>query len=254
MILLIDVGNSRIKWRLLRGDGTLSPVDAYAHNGADPRQWVGELWVGMDRPDKLIVANVAGNRVAHAIDAWAQRYWRLEPRFAVSKIHELGVHNGYDSPEHLGVDRWVAMIGARTVTQQNCVVIDCGTAVTADALTAIGDHLGGVILPGVRLMHAALYKNTALAIQQPPDGIVVLGTNTRDCIWGGTVYALAAAIDRLSAEMAAAMNGPAVNLLTGGNGAALLPYLRGDYRVEPDLVFIGLTQIARQRFGVSGAA
>lgn len=245
MRLLVDVGNSRAKWQLLDDDRLLYR-DAHTHNGATPRDWVGKLWPDLETPQQVVIGNVAGAEVAAELSGWIARHWRLKPVFAVSKAREFGVLNGYDQPERLGVDRWLALIGARTLTRDGCAVIDCGTAATVDALTGAGRHLGGVILPGVRLMHAALYNNTALLEeQQPPDEVVILGRNTRDCIWGGTVHAITAAIDRVTDYMAeTAGGGNFLRLLTGGNAPALSRYLQRDYRLEPDLIFHGLRAVA----------
>jgi type III pantothenate kinase len=133
------------------------------------------------------------------------------------------------------------MIGSHHLVSTHCTVVDCGTAVTIDALRADGQHLGGVILPGLRLMHEALFRKTSQIAEQEMGDIVFLGRNTRDCIWGGSVYAIAATIDRITEHMAQQLGGEVRHLLTGGNSAALMPFLqRQDYRLEPDLIFAGL--------------
>ena len=242
MKLLVDIGNSRIKWLLL-ADDKISERGAFQHLGHAPDTWGDQLWATLQRPEQVIIANVAGNEVATALNQWLQQAWSLEAQFARTEQSRNGVINGYQQPEKLGVDRWMALIGSRSVTLQSCVVIDCGTAATIDALNSDGQHLGGVILPGIRLMQDALYRNTDMAPQESGE-VVFLGTNTRDCIWGGTIHALAAAIDRISTEMAAELDGEVCCLLAGGNANTLLPLLKHEYQLEPDLIFHGLRLIS----------
>jgi type III pantothenate kinase len=171
-----------------------------------------------------------------------QQSWAMEPEFAVSSAAAFGVRNAYAEPERMGADRWVAMIAARALTQQTCYVVDCGTAVTIDALAANGQHLGGVIVPGTRLMREALYRETR-QIPPEPGEARLFGQSTRDCVWGGTVYAVVAAIDGIIDRMAV-VHGPGLRLLTGGGSKAVWPHLQGGYRLEPDLLFIGLRVMA----------
>jgi type III pantothenate kinase len=135
------------------------------------------------------------------------------------------------------------MIAARALLgPQTCYVVDCGTAVTIDALAADGQHLGGVIVPGMRLMREALYRETR---QIPPEAgdARLFGQSTREGVWGGALYAVASAIDGITDRMSAS-HGPGARLLTGGATGVVLPHLQGDYRVEPDLIFTGLRVIA----------
>lgn len=244
MKLLVDIGNTRLKWILFDGDD-IHQRDALVHHKSDPKQWGDRLWKQLPRPSQVVIANVTGAEVAAALSDWIQRQWDLETCFVSTESTNYGISNGYDSPQKLGVDRWVAMIGGRRLSQQNQIIVDCGTVVTIDALTRQGQHLGGVMLPGVRLMHAALYNNTQIP-EQEIGNIVFLGKNTGDCIWGGTIYAITAAIDRVSQQMSEVLGDPVHCFLTGGNSTHLLPYLENSYQLEPDLIFSGLKTIAEQ--------
>ena len=184
--------------------------------------------------------------MAAALQDWMQQVWQLEPRFAVTAAAAFGVTNAYTTPAQMGVDRWVAMIGARARSGRSCCIVDCGTAVTVDALSAEGKHLGGVIFPGVRLMREALYRDTRQIPAEDQGRATVFGQSTRDCVWGGTTYAVAAAIDGITQRMEERLPGEVQRLLTGGDADLLLPYLRGRYQVEPDLIFQGLLVMAGQ--------
>ncbi|MBZ4193302.1 MAG: type III pantothenate kinase [Candidatus Contendobacter sp.] len=245
MILLADVGNSRIKW-ICCEQGAFQQRGQARHGKEGWAELATRLWQALPRPQRVLIVSVAGPAVQAALTQWIQQTWAINAEFAVSTATAFGIRNAYAEPERMGADRWVAMIAARTLTGQLCYVVDCGTAVTIDALAADGRHLGGVILPGTRLMREALYRETR---QIPPEtGVARLfGQSTRDGVWGGTEYAVAAAIDGITERMITSQ-GPGLRLLTGGGGSAVLPHLKKGYRLEPDLLFIGLRVIAGSSF------
>ena len=247
MKLLVDIGNTRLKWLALES-GLVIKRGHLLHRDIDPVTWGDRLWGQLRRPRQIVIANVAGPAVRDALNQWFEQRWLMQAHFMRSEASQFGIQNAYEEPHTLGVDRWMAMIGCRQLQQCHSVIIDCGTAVTIDALRADGQHLGGVILPGLRLMHEALYQKTSQIVEQDIGDVVFLGQNTRDCIWGGAVHAIAATLDRIFGYMAKAMTkthaGATIALLTGGNAEALRPYLERDYRLEPDLIFQGLKVIA----------
>lgn len=242
MILLADVGNSRIKW--VSGErGEFQARGRAAHGEESWAELAARLWANLPRPDRVIIVSVAGPEVRAALTAWIRQTWTIEAEFVVSTAAACGIRNSYAEPARMGADRWVAMIAARALLgPQNCYVVDCGTAVTIDALAAEGRHLGGVIVPGMRLMREALYRETR---QIPPEAgdARLFGQNTRDGVWGGALYAVASAVDGITDRMIAS-HGPGVRLLTGGATEVVLPHLQGDYRLEPDLIFTGLRVLA----------
>lgn len=241
MILLADVGNSRIKWVSCE-QGKFRRRGQARHGKESWPELAARLWQELPRPQRVLIVSVAGPSVRAALAHWIQQTWAIDAEFAAPSAAAFGVRNAYAEPERMGADRWVAMIAARALTGQTSYIVDCGTAVTIDALAADGQHLGGVIFPGIRLMREALYRETR---QIPPEtgAVRLFGHNTRDGVWGGTVYAVAAAIDGITERMAAT-HGPGLRLLTGGGGMLVLPHLQGHYRLEPDLLFIGLRVIA----------
>ncbi len=242
-MLLVDVGNTRIKWLLWGMDGPMTR-GGLVHKGLERSHVGGLLWNELKPPQRIIIANVAGPVLGEALASWIKGAWSLEPRFVATEAAGFGITNAYAMPRRLGVDRWVALIGAHALLPKTpCCIVDCGTAVTVDGLSRAGDHLGGVILPGARLMRQALYADTS---QIPPEQgqVTLFGRDTQDCVWGGATYAVAAAVDRLTLRMAATLGEDTVNLLTGGDAETLLPYLDGNYRVEPDLIFQGLLKMA----------
>lgn len=241
MILLADVGNSRIKWGVWDGDGFQRRGQA-GHGEESWTELADRQWRELPPPSRALIVSVAGSEARTALTDWIERTWGIEAQFVVSSAAACGVRNAYAEPQRLGADRWVAMIAAHALTRQSCYVVDCGTAITIDALAADGQHLGGVIVPGMRLMREALYRETR---QIPPETGEprLFGQSTRDGVWGGALYAVAETIDGITGRMIASQ-GPGLRWLTGGDAEAVLPYLQAEYCLEPDLIFNGLRVIA----------
>jgi type III pantothenate kinase len=242
MILLADVGNSRIKWVSWEA-GAFQARGRTDHGEESWGELMDRLWVDWPRPTRVLIVSVAGAEASAELSQWVRRNWVIEVEFVVSTAAACGVRNAYAEPERMGADRWVAMIAARALLgPRTCYVVDCGTALTIDALAADGQHLGGVIVPGMRLMREALYRETR---RIPPETGEprLFGQSTRDCVWGGAAYAVASAIDGITERMIVS-HGPGLRLLTGGGAEAVLPLLRDEYRLEPDLIFTGLRVIA----------
>lgn len=246
MILLADVGNSRIKW-ICCEQGEFRQRGQARHGRESWTELAHRLWGELPRPQRVFMVSVAGPEVRAMLTEWIRQTWALDAEFAVATAAAFGIRNAYAEPERMGADRWVAMIAARALTQtlairRACYIVDCGTAVTIDALAADGRHLGGVIFPGTRLMREALYRETRQIPTESGDPRL-FGQSTRDCVWGGTMYAVAAAIDGIIERMVA-MHGSGLRVLTGGGSPALLAHLQGAYQLEPDLLFIGLQVMA----------
>jgi type III pantothenate kinase len=160
------------------------------------------------------------------------------------------VLNGYSDPGLLGVDRWLAVVGAYARVGSACVVADLGTAATVDVVASDGQHQGGYIVPGPRLMVASLLRSTReLAPRHASSG--ASGTdsgfadNTRDAIERGCRLALAALIDRSVADAGGHSSERPRLLLTGGAAPEVLPHLRSIGEHLPDLVLRGLAVVAR---------
>ncbi len=162
-ILVIDVGNSRMKW------GLRGPRD-WLRLGVTPNGEIGALslraWQDLPRPARVLGVNVAGEAARVRVEAQLAR-WRVTPEWLTASAAACGVTNRYARPAQLGADRWASLVAAwRRSTATDlfppaCVVVNAGTAVTIDALDANGVFHGGLILPGMRLMLEALAEKTA---------------------------------------------------------------------------------------------
>ncbi|PTD95493.1 type III pantothenate kinase [Pseudothauera lacus] len=239
MILLIDAGNTRIKWAVLANDAA---PGAWLDSGALNHSEVAGLRAVCARHPRLeraFACNVAGAALGAAMTA------ALAPcalQWLHASAHCAGVSNAYDNPAQLGADRWAALIGARHLHPGPCLVVSAGTATTADVLDADGRFRGGVILPGVDLMLRALAGNTA---QLPlADGRYCdFPRNTADAIVSGCLLAQAGAVNALYARVATQPQ--ACCILTGGAAARFADLLQMPLCKEDTLVLQGLAIAAR---------
>jgi type III pantothenate kinase len=239
--LLIDLGNSRLKWAqhapgLWRTEAVL--VDAEILSLLD------RLWRDMVAPQKIVLCSVSTPERTHALENWVQARWSIAPRIVRTQTEQLGVRNRYRQPEQLGVDRWVALIGARGLTTSAACVVDCGTAVTVDALSADGEFLGGTVFPGLRLLRASLVQGTAGIAATEGDASDCLALATADGVAAGTLFGLAGAVERLIDEYRHTLGETMRVFLTGGDAPALAARLRTAHTPVPDLVLKGLARIA----------
>jgi type III pantothenate kinase len=237
-ILAVDAGNSRIKWGLWDADWLRQ--DSVAKEDAP---LLGAAWQGLARPRHLIASNVAGAQVKQWLDAWAHTQG-LIVRWVTSQAEQCGVRNGYRDPMQLGADRWAALVAARHLAGGAALVVNAGTAVTIDALTQQGEFLGGLIVPGLDLMAAALARGTA-GLPRAAGVVTQFPTMTADAIASGAMQSACGAIERM--ERALAERGPKPEILVSGGAApAIRNHLGRPARLVPNLVLEGLRIIATE--------
>jgi type III pantothenate kinase len=245
-MLAIDCGNTRIKWArfeagrgLARGDASLGRGDAW--------RALGEALV--DGVERVLVANVAGKDAAERIEAEVSARLGIMPEFVSVMPRGFGIECAYRDPATFGVDRWLAMIAGRHRISGPFAVVGAGTAVTFDAVDGGGRHLGGLILPGDRLMIEALAAGTqqigvVARATAPVRGLALLGRSTGEAVGRGSLLALAAASDRAMAVVAGALGVEPVLLVTGGDAGTLAAWLESKAEIRADLVLEGLAAIA----------
>jgi len=247
LILLVDIGNSRVKWAVL-DDGALTPQRAAAHAGWSVDDWRREV-LGQPGILRVVAATVAGGDSAQSLREAAHTQLGCDVEFVTTSAEAAGVRNAYPDPRLLGVDRWLAVIAAHHSTHDACCVVDVGTAATIDAVTRDGQHLGGFIVPGPRLMVASLLQGTsdlaAHASASVGDTSSLFANNTRDAIERGCAVAVAALADRAVQELAGRVGTAPTLLFTGGAAPLVAPYARTPVRLVPDLVLQGLAALAR---------
>lgn len=253
MMLLLDAGNSRLKWAWHNKDGLHGDGSA-DHRGSDSLPLLFEqCWGAVEpSPSRLLVSNVAGPELAGALRTWSQERWDIEPRFVASSDSAAGVTNGYRQADHLGVDRWAALIGARHRAAGTAVVADCGTAITIDVLSRGGKHSGGLILPGIGLMEQAVLRETA-GVDRPLAEVdarprnALLARDTREAVEAGSLYAAVAFLDRVLADVRSELGDKTKAWITGGDAPRLLGLVDPAYEHAPRLVLEGLLRLSKEK-------
>ena len=241
MNLVLDLGNGRCKWAL--ADSSLKPGGAFAY-GENFSHTLDHAFGQLARPARVAAVSVANVANTDTLARWVRHRWSLDLTRFSSRPTQCGVTNTYKDPAQLGADRWAALIAARVRAPGAACVVDCGTAVTVDALDASGVFRGGVILPGLALMRAALLQRTQGVSAVEGDTGSVLAHTTADGVAAGTLSGLAGAIDRILDEQAVALGTAPQVLLTGGDAPVLQTLLRHTANLVPDLVLEGVARMA----------
>jgi type III pantothenate kinase len=243
MILVLDSGNSRLKWGLFGPRGWMA-------QGVVPNPELATLavrdWQSLQRPSRVIGVNVAGEPARVRVEGQLAR-WRLPVEWLTASAAAAGVFNNYTIPAQLGADRWASLVAARRRTiasemfPSSCVVVNAGTAVTIDALDAEGVFRGGIILPGLRLMLRALSENTA-ALKVAPGSFADFPISTPDALYSGAVQAVCGAIEQMRAKLRE--DSDVKCFLAGGFAREIAPHLAGPVEVVDNLVLEGVLVLA----------
>jgi type III pantothenate kinase len=252
--LALDIGNTRLKWAqyaspqpgatlLSHGAVFLEAIDDLAEND----------WKALPAPTSMLGCIVAGDAMKRRAEEQLE-LWDVSPSWVVSSPHACGVTNGYEHPGRLGVDRWVALIGAwhRVLARgapRPALVIMVGTAVTVDALDHTGRFLGGLILPGFGLMLRALEMGTA-GLKAPTGEIVDFPKNTSDALMSGGADAIAGAIDRMYRKLKVRTGHDPVIVMSGGASVKLAPITDLPFEAVETLIFEGLLQLQARRLAL----
>jgi len=234
MKLLVDVGNSRVKWAVAVSGRLVTQGDVPRD---EPGPWRLPLEPGQI-PDEIRIANVAGAEVGARIAAALKERFGVAPVLARAAATGAGVRNGYTDPGQLGADRWLAICAAFAGCRAPVCVVDAGTATTIDLVTGSGEHRGGLILPGLELMQAALLRGTgdlarlsgARVLRELPAALpadespIALGRDTAAAIRYGALQATACLVlncmDGWHVSSAPETTRP-VLMITGGAAADL---------------------------------
>lgn len=251
MVLLVDAGNSRLKWSELDAAGNLSAQQACAYGERPALAAFLDLLDAYPALEHITLVHVLTHLFAESVqEACAQRSVSLHVVHSVPKAY--GVSSGYQNPATLGADRFVGLVaGHRLAAGRPCIVIDCGTAITVDALEHDGRHLGGLILPGLQLAADALIARAqgrlSLSFEHPG----IFADNTGKAIGGGCLFGLIGAIEGICTRMQHVMSAVPVRILTGGDSTHLRPWLHDEFVVQPDLLMHGLRHITGQEICTS---
>lgn len=239
MKLLLDLGNTRLKWAL-----QAESADWFAHGALgweeDIDGKLAEAWMGLPRPARMVAASVVDATREGRIAELMQQVFGGAPHWLRTPGSACGVRNAYAEPQRLGVDRFLAMVAARAAYRTPCVLVSAGTALALDALRVDGQHLGGLIAPGVRLMQQSLLDSTVLVRPQRSGDILELADNTADAVTSGCWQAAAALIERFHRHMLPRLGGMPTLILDGGDAPQLASMLSLPANLVRDGVLRGL--------------
>lgn len=241
MILELDCGNSFIKWRVLRC-GESAPV--LEGVGSEIEGILQQLASREARAiSRCRLVSVRSDAETDSLKTALSRSLQIDVACAKPARLLAGVVNGYDEPERLGLDRWLAVVAAFNLSDGPCLVIDLGTAVTVDLVARGGKHLGGYIAPGLALLRGQLLAHTRrIRYDQTAAGreteVLSPGRSTSEAVERGCLLMLRSYISSQLASAASFLGDEFTIYLTGGD-APLASDLSGVVHV-PDLVFRGL--------------
>jgi type III pantothenate kinase len=233
MILCIDAGNSRIKWRLTDNGKSIAEGAQLTNKSLE-----GEALDLSEResPSEIRIANVAGEEVFARLKQQLQSQFSAPIRLAQasSTLGELSC--AYEDPQSLGVDRWLAVAAAYHKYNQPLMVVDAGTAITVDIIGPGGQHVGGYIFPGLTMMHDALWKNASdvRVVGSGTEELWIPGKNTQQAVNKGCLLAAASAIETLAAQF------PVRIVITGGDAKVISQAISLDADNHTNLVLDGL--------------
>jgi type III pantothenate kinase len=238
MNLLIDIGNSRLKWGLNAKDSAqIIAGEPMLHSLDDFQSQLFDQWSKIEPPQNIAISSVAENQTLEKVMAIARRFWpQARIINAKSSKQALGVVNAYQNAEKLGVDRWVTLLALRKHYPLPVYVVDCGTAITVDALDNQGLHLGGLIAPGLKLMQQSLAQGTQNLELIESLNHMKLENTTDSAISSGTLMAAVGLIELLVRQQGEEFK----LLLTGGDAPLLTEHLTVQAVIEPNLVLMGL--------------
>ena len=241
-ILLIDIGNTNLKWAWLE-DGKMSLLERVNYHADGVAAQAYQCWSHAEKPNRVVVANVAGQQIIAELQQWITNEWHVEMEQVTAAAQQLEVKNGYACSEQLGVDRWLGLIAAYQNKIGAVCVVDCGTAITIDVLTKDGQHQGGLILPGLAMMRQVMLERTQIPRISASESTELLASDTAGAIAAGSLHAAAALVERVAQQLGS----PPKIILTGSDALRLKAVMTIDVEIDPELVMRGLALVAQSR-------
>lgn len=243
MNLLVDFGNTRLKWALWR-DGKRLMGGVFAHRDTTLESALGANWRSLEKPSDIFVASVVSPEMERELEEVVQQHFGKAPNFVRTPATALGVSNAYAQPSKLGVDRFLGMCALHAAAPRAQILVSCGTALTLDALSKEGQHLGGLIAPSPSVMRRALNVATA-RVGEMNGSLVEIADNTIDAAYSGCILSAVALIERFQRQVSEQL-GEDVALIADGGGVEEWFHLVPSAERGRDLVLRGLALFAKQ--------
>ena len=246
MRLLLDLGNTRIKWAAQApGAPDFIARGAMLHGAGS----IADQWSLAQPPDAVWLCSVTDPSRTEVVVQAVDQAWGMPVHRVASQAAGFGVRSAYVEPWRMGADRWAALVGARSLGSGPFCILGLGTALTGDLLDAQGSHLGGIIAPGRQLLQQSLRGGTAQVITDVPapavdGGEEGIGRSTDDCVAWGVTHSMIGCCVRIVDVARARLGADVTVLLTGGDAPWAQPLLPFASRIEPDLVLRGVAMMA----------
>lgn len=247
-ILALDIGNTTMSFALLKGERIMTRRVLKTHDCSQHDLLATLTFFQKKAPrlDTCIVCSV----VPHVLKNFKKTLEKFFSRrlFIAGQDFRIPIKNCYWHPSQVGQDRLACAYGAKVQYRCPLIVIDFGTALTMDVVSAKGDYKGGMIVPGMSLALKALAEHTALlpqvAVQKPSS---LIGRNTQESILSGIFYGYVALIEGVVKKIKKELKIKPLVVLTGGYGHYMGKFLRSSVdQFDPDLVFKGLLLAFRE--------
>ena len=255
MILFVDIGNTRIKWAEYITD-ELEMYDGfnYNHNKTKLSKILKDHWSDFETPERVFVANAANKEMGAIIANYCWNNWEVNAEFLSTQKNTLGLTCGYEDFNKLAIDRWLSMLGAWNLHQENDMatsfcVIDCGTFVTVDAVDVDGAHMGGLISPGLEMLQQVSADHLSLKPDSFSDCIWdqkqnLLATNASTEVFAGSYYTVISFIENIISELNNELKDCSI-YFTGGDADAFNHLLNEEVIYHPNLVFEGMRALVK---------
>jgi len=258
VLLAVDVGNTNVTFGLFDGDRLAADWRVTSHRERTADEMAVELrelftlrGLELSIVTGVVISSVVPNLNPALIEA-SRRYLKCDPVMVGPGV-KTGVKVRYETPRDVGADRIANALAAFTKYGGPIVVIDFGTAVTYDAISAEGDYLGGAIAPGVEISLEALVSQTAMLRRvEPIAPDSVIGRNTVASIQSGLVWGFVAQVEGMVARMVGELGGHARVIATGGQAALVAGLTNVIEETDPLLTLEGLRLIYRQNVNADG--
>ncbi len=246
-ILLVDIGNTSIKWGEKKND-TFHSINMAGHLYPDSinASYFIVLWSNIEKPAHILASCVADNELWQALVMACDELWNIPVRKIESLAEGFGLVNSYKQATDLGSDRWCAMVAAKQMTDSAFMVVDAGSALTVDIVDESGQHLGGIISPGLSMMKKSLGVNTAqVKVDNKQNSrSLFFGHSTSDCVEAGVFLSVISLIETIYKRESCQVN-KLQCILTGGDANLIAGSLSFDCEIERDLVLRGLAVIQK---------
>jgi type III pantothenate kinase len=255
MLLVVDVGNTQTHFGVVReSDGEITEHWRFATVRQSTGDELGAALANLLALRGLSFGDVDRSIVSSTVPQLSEQWTLMADRYLGHRMLVVGpsIRTGMpiriDNPREVGADRLVNAVAAYERFHDTCVVVDFGTAITYDAVSAAGEYLGGIITPGAEISIDALYDHAAklpkVELAEPRS---LIGKSTVDAIRSGIVFGFAGQVEGIVRRLRHELGDDTTVIATGGLARLLVPFIRETIdEVDDLLTLIGLRLISER--------